>query len=501
MKQTLFYLPTQIAGLPIFGTGLLFWAILIVGAITILRYLLQKRGGDAVFTAFLVALGLFLARVVGPKISLESGFPIRGYGVFLTLAIVVSTSLTVYRGRKLWRYPLDALFGIVLFAAFFGIVGARVFYVAQYWREFQGATWRETLVDVVNITNGGLVVYGSMIGGTIAGILYMLYKKLPIAATLDLFAPSLMLGVAIGRIGCLMNGCCFGSPCDLPWAITFPPESPAYVQQLDEGVISLYGITLQEIPESAEHAHEHGLVNLKSKRRNLATETPSEIVVASVDQGSEAERAGIKPGMRIVQVGIADAGTFEESGAVYDGAAPSKVRRFQPISNAQLFYFFLNMWDENGSDDVWLVAQEPEVEQNGDVQKDSSESALSASRTRTFVYHPRHAEARPVHPTQLYSSFSALLVCVVLLIVSRFVRRDGLVFSCAMLLYPVTRFALEMLRTDEESFYGTGLTISQCVSLCIFALGLALTIYFLSRPARRALDGFFQEVEPTNAGA
>lgn len=496
MKQTLFFLPTQIAGYPIFGTGILFWAILIIGAITIVRYLLQKRAGDAVFTAAIVALGLFLVRVVGPVISETNGFPIRGYGVFLTLAILLSTGLTIYRGRKLWNYPADALLGIVFVAAFFGIIGARVFYVVQYWQEFQAPTLRETIIDAVNITNGGLVVYGSMIGGVIAGILYVIYKKLPVAASLDLFAPSLMLGVAIGRLGCLMNGCCFGAPCDLPWAVVFPPESPAYMQQLDEGVISLYGITLQESPENVaarELEDKRELVGIKAKHRNLATETPSSVVVAAVDPGCEAERAGIKPGMRILEIGVAAEGAFTDARPILTTSPPSTVRRFRPISNAQFFYFFLNMWDEKSKDDVWLVASAPEDE-NADVDDANDhehEHNHEKSAIRTFVYHPVHTEARPVHPTQIYSSLSALVICVVLLIVSKFVRRDGIVFSFALLLYPINRFALELFRTDEESFCGTGLTISQCVSLCVFALGIASFCYFLSRPPRRALEGFF----------
>ncbi len=60
-----------------------------------------------------------------------------------------------------------------------------------------------------------------------------------------------------------------------------------------------------------------------------------------------------------------------------------------------------------------------------------------------------------------------------------------------MILYPINRFCLELIRVDEESFLGTGLTVSQCVSLGLLAVGLALFAYLKSTPPRRALDGFF----------
>ena len=227
MKQTLFYLPTEIFGLPLFGSGLLFWAILILGAISVLRALLRKRSDDALFYATITALGVFIVRVIGPRIAESDGFPIRGYGVFLMLAIALSTLLTIWRAKRRWNYPADAILGIVFVAAFCGICGARLFYVVEYWPDVRAATLSATLINIVDVTNGGLVVYGSILGGIAAVVAYLALKKLPILATLDLFAPALLLGVSIGRIGCLMNGCCFGGPCDAPWGVVFPAGSPA----------------------------------------------------------------------------------------------------------------------------------------------------------------------------------------------------------------------------------------------------------------------------------
>ncbi|MBQ1863031.1 MAG: prolipoprotein diacylglyceryl transferase [Thermoguttaceae bacterium] len=489
MRQTLFYLPTEIFGLPLFGKGILFWTILVAGLVAIVRGLVQKRRlDDAIFYACITGLGLFVVNVVGPHISEAQGFPIRGYGVFLTLAIVLSGALVIWRGRKKWNYPADILIAIIFFAAFCGIIGARVFYVLQYWGDMKGATARQTLVSVLDITNGGLVVYGSIIGGTIAVLGFLLVKKLPVLATLDLFAPSLMLGIAIGRIGCLMNGCCFGGVCDKPWAIVFPKDSPAYMHQVDEGVISLYGITLAPPPAEGQAANGKAIFGIKSEHTTLATETVANVIVGAVDPGSEAEAAGIKPGMRVCEMGIAPKGFLEARNNPQADGKPAKIRKFRPNSNAQFFHFFLYMWNGDPDTDVYLAVQEPAAEEK--IEDVNGKKAVEA-RIREFVYHPSPATAKPVHPTQLYSSTTALTICVLLLALARFVKKDGIVFAAMLILYPINRFCLELLRTDEASFHGTGLTVSQCVSVCALVLGVAIMLYALRGPGKSALEGYF----------
>lgn len=484
MRQTLFYLPTQIAGYPLFGTGILFWIILLVGIFTVARNLIfRKSPGDAIFYASLTALGLLLVRFVGPSIAEVNGFPIRGYGVFLTVALAVAGGLSLWRGKKLWNFPPDRLFTVLFVAAVFGIIGARCFYVVQYWHEYASDNLRDTILAVVNLTNGGLVVYGSIIGGAVATIVYLLVKRIPVLPTLDLLIPAVMLGVAIGRLGCLMNGCCFGGPCDLPWAISFPPGSPAYMQQLDEGVISLYGVTLAPPNVSDD---EKTLFSLKTKHVNLASEIPSQVVVASVDPGSEAEEAGIKPGDRIIEMGIVPKGFLKSEDATRAAFDQRTISRFRAANNAQVFYFFLNIWNENAENDVWLVLQEQ-----------TGVAGSEPGKTRNIVFHPTHAKARPVHPTQIYSSVNAFIIFCILIIVARFAKRDGLVLGVALVLYPLNRFCLELLRTDEESFCGTGLTVSQCVSVCVLFLGIALLTWTFTHKPKQALAGFFTEESET----
>ncbi|MBQ9799791.1 MAG: prolipoprotein diacylglyceryl transferase [Thermoguttaceae bacterium] len=517
MKQTLFYLPTEIFDLPLFGAGLLFWLILLLGAVSVLRSLLRKRSDDALFYATITALGVFIVRVVGPRIAESGGFPIRGYGVFLTLAIALSTLLTIWRAKRRWNYPADAILGIVFVAAFCGICGARLFYVVEYWPDVRAATFGATLINIVDVTNGGLVVYGSILGGIAAVVAYLALKKLPILATLDLFAPALLLGVSIGRIGCLMNGCCFGGPCDAPWGIVFPAGSPAHQLQMEEGATSLYGLTLA-LPETstqtvqtAENAKtsqtadaKKDVLPLKGAHKNLATETFAPVYVAAVDAGSAAEEAGIVPGARICELGLVPRGLL----AADAKARRAEIRRYRPKNNAQVFYFFLHIWAGSPDFDVWAVVQDPptapETSENAQTEKneppqtddataktDKTVSTASPGKLREIVFRPAPSTARPVHPTQLYSSTTAFLLCLVLLGIARVVKRDGLVFASLLILYPINRFCLELIRVDEESFLGTGLTVSQCVSLGLLAVGLALFVWLKATPPRQALAGFF----------
>lgn len=99
------------------------------------------------------------------------------------------------------------------------IIGARVLHVATYWNEeFAGHPFWE----VFAVWKGGLVYYGGLIGASLAAILYARVKRIPLWKLADVLAPSIALGYVFGRIGCLLNGCCYGSECDLPWAVHYP---------------------------------------------------------------------------------------------------------------------------------------------------------------------------------------------------------------------------------------------------------------------------------------
>jgi phosphatidylglycerol:prolipoprotein diacylglycerol transferase len=352
-----------------------------------------------------------------------------------------------------------------------------------------------TLINIVDVTNGGLVVYGSILGGIAAAIAYLALKKLPILATLDLFAPALLLGVSIGRIGCLMNGCCFGGPCDAPWGVVFPTGSPAHQLQMEEGAASLFGLTLAlpeenaQTDQTAQSAASKDLLPLKGAHKNLATETKAPVYVAAVDAGSAAEEAGIVPGVRICELGLVPRGLL----AADAKTRRAEIRRYRPENNAQVFYFFLHIWAGSPDFDVWAVLQAPPTAaENAEPSADATAQIGKAGRLREIVFRPAPSTARPVHPTQLYSSATAFLLCLVLLGIARIVKRDGLVFAFLLILYPINRFCLELIRVDEESFLGTGLTVSQCVSLGLLAVEMeAAGLYLTAMAAHKKALAIF----------
>lgn len=154
---------------------------------------------------------------------------IHWYGVMLALAFLAGlwtagrrAPLTGIAGEKIADTGIWLLLG--------GIVGARTFYVITYWNTlvenplFPNAPWTEIFM----VQRGGLVYYGGLIGATLSGVLYLRARKLPLWKVADIFAPSIALGYVFGRIGCLMNGCCYGRACDLPWAIRFPKDNPLH---------------------------------------------------------------------------------------------------------------------------------------------------------------------------------------------------------------------------------------------------------------------------------
>jgi len=145
---------------------------------------------------------------------------IHSYGVMVAVAFLAGLWTVTLRARldPALRNSGENIADVTLCLMAGAILGARIAYVTTYWKEqFAG----EPLTEIFAIWHGGLVYYGGLIGAAIAGYIYIRWKKMPLWKTADVLAPSIALGSMFGRIGCLLNGCCFGRPTDLPWAITF----------------------------------------------------------------------------------------------------------------------------------------------------------------------------------------------------------------------------------------------------------------------------------------
>ena len=123
------------------------------------------------------------------------------------------------------KYALDLSVLILIFS----LVGARATYVITHWNEFA-----DHPLDAISpvqssgqIGIAGLVLLGGVVAGFATALYYSRRKAIPFLVTTDLFILSLALGIAIGRLGCFFNGCCFGVPSDVPWACVFPTDSLA----------------------------------------------------------------------------------------------------------------------------------------------------------------------------------------------------------------------------------------------------------------------------------
>ena len=111
--------------------------------------------------------------------------------------------------------------------------GARLFYCIEYW-----GTEIQSLWEVLQYWKGGIVYYGGLIGGSVAFFVYRRMRPFPLRPYMDVLAPSIAIGTMFGRLGCFLNGCCYGRVCDLPWAVSFPKPSPAWLHHHEWRMIS-----------------------------------------------------------------------------------------------------------------------------------------------------------------------------------------------------------------------------------------------------------------------
>jgi len=143
------------------------------------------------------------------------GWPVYSYGVLLAAAYLAGLQLAVVRARKAGLDGAKVMdFGIYLIIA--ALVGAKLMLVFV---DF--SYYRANPKEILSLARAGGVFYGGLIAALAVGLLLVKRYKLPVWQTGDLIAPGIALGHVIGRLGCLLAGCCYGRPTTMPWAITF----------------------------------------------------------------------------------------------------------------------------------------------------------------------------------------------------------------------------------------------------------------------------------------
>lgn len=297
--------------------------------------------------------------------------PIFGYGAML----VVGFLLAAYWAKFLaHRCGLDGevFINAALLALVTGILGARLSHILENLSDYTRYDFATNFKKAINLREGGLTYYGGFLLAFPTLVFYAVKKNLPLRLGMDIVAPCIMIGLGFGRVGCFLNGCCYGARCDAPYAVRFPYHSIPYNDQFDRG----------EVRPPAE-------------------------LVGHTQKGKEIP------------------------------LPPAKI-----ASDAQL---------------VALAKQQ---------------------------------RSQPVHPAQLYSTITALLLAAMLTAYFTLPHAAGRVFALMLMLEGASRFLLEMLRTEPTRF--GNLTLSMTIGIGLTILGIVLWVLFgyLARthPAR-ALAG------------
>lgn len=162
--------------------------------------------------------------------------PIYGYGLMMVVGFLAGAYLAKYLADRI-GLDGEAFFNAALLGLFSGVVGARLSHVLENLHEFFRPDYSllQTFLAIINLKSGGLTFYGGFLLAFPTLVIFARLKKIPLRTGMDIIAPCLMVGLAFGRVGCFLNGCCYGAECALPWHVEFPYHSNAYVDHFYEG--------------------------------------------------------------------------------------------------------------------------------------------------------------------------------------------------------------------------------------------------------------------------
>jgi phosphatidylglycerol---prolipoprotein diacylglyceryl transferase len=379
-------------------------------------------------------------------------YDLPGYGVAMMAAFLLSIMWAARRAMRSGADP-DVILNLGFVALIGGVLGARSMYVWHYWDQFANrGTAMQVFWAVIDVRKGGLEVYGGFICVVAAVLFYLWVSKHSVRWYLDIVAPSAALGMSIGRIGCFLNGCCWGvATHDVPWAVQFPFGSPAAVQQWTEHVPGA------ELPEQLLIVVGRDGTTLPLMREALRA-TPEQLDAARAKfEGVTAELRA-----RLEQTSEPEARwALREQMIQEAGHALPSTPQYLAFAAEQM-----NKYNLSGADLLRLARTHPSL---------------------------------PVHPTQIYSVIALGLLALFLNALYWRRKFDGQVICMLLFIEPPTRFVLERLRADNPVDVGV-FTISQFLSLCLSAIGL-IGLIWLSRKPKRSPRAVIWEPPPEPAPA
>lgn len=162
-------------------------------------------------------------------------FTVHGYGAMIAFGIICCIFMGMYRAKKR-DMNAEAVLDIAIVGVFFGYIGAKLLYVIVELPHFI-----EHPMDI--IASNGFVVYGGIIAGALAAIVYCRKKELAFMEYFDLCVPSIAIAQGFGRLGCFLAGCCYGRQTDAWYGVVFPAGSmaPAGVKVIPTQIVSSLG--------------------------------------------------------------------------------------------------------------------------------------------------------------------------------------------------------------------------------------------------------------------
>lgn len=353
--------------------------------------------------------------------------PVHGYGLMMMLGFLASIAWGVRRALRARANP-DVILNCGFIALIAGVVGSRAMYVVHNWHEFAhrgdvaAVAW-----SVVDITKGGLEFYGGFMLASVVTLYYLWAWKHSVRWYLDIMAPSAALGLAFGRVGCFLNGCCWGAVCHLPWAVQFPYGSNAELVHYSE---MRPGASL---PEELLWTNRSG-GTLPISRESI--EASDARVRAAIEKTEQVAKRLREAEERLEKGG--DAGQRREVAALQNELKASRLKY-------------------------------------ADLREQMNKYGVTAAALRAMAAEHR---SLPVHPAQLYETVGALLLA--LFLNALFYRRafDGQVICTLFIVQPMQRWVLETIRVDNpvDTF---GMTISQFLALCMIVV--AVLAYWVNR--------------------
>jgi prolipoprotein diacylglyceryltransferase len=394
MRQVLFYIPREVSWLPK-GLPFALFLLLIVAAVAGVLWTISRRlpagvpAKEGLRTASVGVIILGLVVALAPHVLkniLPDGVPIYGFGMMLFLAFL---ACTFWSSRLAEREGIakEIIQDVALWLFLGGLLGARVLYLIQ--EDHPADVW-DFLKKLPQIWEGGIILYGSVLGAlvsyAIAWVFVFRKQGLSTLKVADIAAPTIALGLILGRLGCFLNGCCYGEVAcaDCPvYAVHFPLSAPPRLALTDAGYQTAAGFLLDD------------------------RYTGPGAKIDKVEPDSAAARAGLKSGDVIVKA---------NGNEIHDA------------NDLRVLLGSFRNWPR-GKNDLTL-----------ELQTKGSEPAALTFAPRTIG----------LHPTQLYEVISMFLLLLVLMAYYPFRTRDGQVMAVLMIGYGAHRWLNEQLRNDPR---------------------------------------------------